>query len=131
MMKATLILLLLLFCIACETYPTDKDVTVLTVEGTSVRFLQQKDSNEIVMFGFEDGILTLQDNCLRLGENGPVIIWSLEYTAHVSDGVVEVHRNVPGAWAVKVGEPIRLPGARIDKDIGGCAGPMWVISIRR
>ena len=64
-------------CVACqEKYPTMDDLSVLTVEATFIKFFREKlGLNGVYMDALGQGVLTLQENCLRLGEDGPVIIW--------------------------------------------------------
>ena len=127
---ALLASLVAILCVACqERYPTMDDLDVLTVEGTSMQFLREKPStgsNRVYMNALGQGVLTLQDNCLRLRPHGPVIIWPVGFTPHNNNGVVEV-RNALGQVVAKVGEPIEIPGGQIKKDTGGCSGPTWVM----
>ena len=83
MSKTKVAVLLALFaaflCVWCqEKYPTTDDLSILTVEGTSIQFFREKPGtilNRVYMDALGQGVLTLQDNCLRLKEDGPVIVW--------------------------------------------------------
>ena len=83
MSKTKVAVLLALFaaflCVACqEKYPTMDDLSILTVEGTCIQFFREKPGtilNRVYMDALGQGVLTLQDNCLRLKEDGPVIVW--------------------------------------------------------
>ena len=133
MSKAKVAVLLALFaaflCVACqEKYPTMDDLSVLTVEGTSIQFFREKPGtilNRVYMDAEGQGVLTLQDNCLRLREDGPVIIWPPGLTPHINDGVIEV-QNAKGQPVARVGDPITVWGGQLQKDTGDCQGPTWV-----
>ena len=121
-------------CLACQDehstrneYPTMDDLTVLTVEGTPVQFIREKPempANRIYMDADGKGVLTLQDNCLRLNEDGPVIIWPHGFTPHSNNGIIEVH-NAGGQTVTKVGELLEIGGGILQRDAGGCSGPIW------
>ncbi len=117
-----------LVCTACqERYPAMDDLEVLTVEGTSIQFYREKPGttlNRVYMDALGKAVLTLQDNCLRLGEDGPVIIWPPGFTPHVNDGVIEIHDAVRQVVA-RTGAPIMVAGGQIKKDTGDCPGPTW------
>ena len=79
---ALLASLVAILCVACqERYPTMDDLDVLTVEGTPIQFFREKPGlNGVYRDARGQGVLTLQDDCLRLKENGPVIIWPVGFT---------------------------------------------------
>ena len=119
-----------LLSVACqERFPAMDDLNVLTVEGTSIQFFQEKPGtspNRVYMDALGQGVLTVQDECLRLGEDGPVIVWPVGFTPQMSNGVIEV-RNALKRVVARVGEPIEIPGGQIKKDTGDCSGPTWVM----
>ena len=125
---ALLASLVAVLCVACqEKFPTMDDLSVLTVEGTSIQFFREKPGlNSEYLDALGQGVLTLQDNCLRLREDGPVIVWPAGFTPHNNNGVVEVH-NALGQVVARVGEPIEIPGGVVEKDTGDCSGPTWVM----
>lgn len=115
-------------CVACqEKYPTMDDLSVLTVEGTSVQFFREKPGtilNRVYMQALGQGVLTIQNNCLRLDEDGPVIIWPPGFIPNSNDGVIEVH-DAMGQVVARVGEPLEIVGGYLQRDTGSCSGPTW------
>ena len=105
-----------------------EDLEVLTVEGSSVRFYREKPIT-IPDRGYRQalgrGVLTLQDGCLRLREDGPVIIWPPGFTPRTSGEVIEV-LNAEGQVVARTGAQVSFGGGQIDKDTGDCRGPTWV-----
>lgn len=127
---APLALMLYLLTVGCQsqsTTPTVRAFVEVLVEGTSIRFLREHPvtrPDRDYMDGDNRGVLTLQDNCLRLGEDGPVVIWPDDFTPYVNDGVVEVH-NADGQVVARVGDPVTLWGGQVQRDAGDCPGPVW------
>lgn len=134
----TLTLLTLMLCVlsvGCQNQPstpTGSGVTKILIEGTSIQFFQEPALPGTAPFYLEAelrGVLTLQDNCLRVGEDGPVVIWPRIFTPHINDGVVEIH-DALGQVVARVGSLIELGGGggssaagRIDP--GDCPGGVW------
>lgn len=127
---ASLTLMLCLLTVGCQsqsTTPTARDFAKVLVEGTSIQFLREPPvtrPDRDYMDGDNRGVLTLQDNCLRLGEDGPVVIWPRDFTPFVNDSVVEVH-DADGRVVARVGDPVTLWGGQVQRDAGDCQGPVW------
>ena len=103
-------------------------IEVITPEGTSIQFIREKPrtmANRSYYHGDAHGVLTLKGNCLRLGEDGPVIIWPPNFTPQINDGVLEVS-NIWGQVVAKLGKPLSVGGAQKQMDAGGCSGPIWI-----
>ena len=105
------------------------NLSTLGVEGTSIQFLREASAgkpNRGFMDGDNRGVLTLQDNCLRLGQDGPVVVWPPDFTPHINDGIVEVH-DADGQVVARVGDLLELGGGgRPDIDTDDCSGPTFV-----
>ena len=108
---------------------TSDDVDVLTVDGASFKFIREKpviNPNRGYMQALGTGVLTLQNDCFHLGEDGSVIIWPPRFTPHVNDGVVEVH-NAKGQVVARVGDLLEIGGGGgPDIDTDDCSGPTFV-----
>lgn len=124
-----LALALVFLSLACQgKYPTTENLEFLTVEGSSIQFIREKPEipvNRVYRAALGIGILTLQDNCFRLDEDGPVIIWPPGFTPHINDGVIEVH-DAKGELMARVGYPLEIGGGILKRDAGNCSGPTWV-----
>lgn len=136
-----LVLAVSILWVACqEKYSTLDDVSVLTVsgipiqfieltvEGASIQFIREKPpipEGRVYRDGEAQGILTLQDNCFRLDQDGPVIIWPSRFIPHINDGVVEVH-DAKGELMARVGDHLEIAGGALKRDTGNCSGPTWV-----
>ena len=60
----------ILFVACQERYPTMDDLSVLTVEATSIQFFREKPGlDRVYRDALGQGVLTLQDNCLRLNQS--------------------------------------------------------------
>ncbi len=69
--------------------------------------------------------LTLDGDCLRIGKDGPVVIWPTGFYPDVLDGRVVV-RNGGGRVVAVVGQEMKLgSGGYISGNSGLCAGPLW------
>ena len=106
-----------------------EDLEVLTVEGSSVRFYREKPitiPDRVYWQAAGRGVLTLQDGCLRLGEDdGAVIIWPPGFTPRASGAVIEV-LNAEGQVVARTGAEVSFGGGGINRDTGDCRGPTWV-----
>ena len=122
-------LVVVFFSLACqEKYPTNDNLEFLTVEGSSIQFIREKPEmpvNREYRDGLAIGVLTLQDNCFRVDEDGPVIIWPPRFTPHINDGVIEVH-DEKGVLMARVGDTLEIGGGALKRDAGNCSGPTWV-----
>ncbi len=124
-------LMVCFLCAACQNQsstPTVDYFSVMNVDGTSIQFIREPPvtkANREYLDGDSRGVLTLQDNCLRLGEDGPVIIWPPDFTPHIKGGVIEV-QNAKGQVVARVGDPITVWGGQLQKDADDCPGPTWV-----
>ena len=67
----------------------------------------------------------MQDGCLRLKEDGAVIIWPPGFTPCVSGEVIEV-LNAEGQVVARTGDQVSFGGGGIDKDTGDCRGPTFI-----
>lgn len=123
------LILISLVCVGCqERFPAMEDLEVLTVEGSSVRFYREKPitiPDRVYRQALGQGVLTLQDGCLRLKEDGPVIIWPPGFTPRARGEVIEV-LNAEGQVVARTGAQVSFGGGGIDKDTGDCRGPTWV-----
>ena len=89
-----------------------EDLEVLTVEGSSVRFYREKpitNPDRGYRQALGGGVLTLQDGCLRLREDGPVIIWPPGFTPRASGEVIEV-LNAEGQVVARTGAQVSFGG---------------------
>ena len=103
-------------------------IEVITPDGTSIQFIREKPrapEDKAYYQADAHGVLTLVDGCLRLGEDGPVIIWPPNFTPQINGRVLEV-RNIRGRVVAKLGEPLSVGGALKQRDAGNCSGPIWI-----
>ncbi len=130
MSKAGVLSLLLITCtlIACqERFPAADDVEVLTVEEPYLQFHRDKTTaNRMYMDALGEGMLTLQDGCLRLGEeeDGPVILWPRGYAPRAVGADIEVLDD-KGRVVARTGTMLSIGGGAIGKDLDRCHGPIW------
>ena len=114
---------------SAPTPTTDEFTKVIVVEGTAIQFIREASAGKptrVYREALRRGVLTLQDNCIRVGEDGPVVVWPHDFTPHINDGVLEVH-DADGQVVARVGDHISLAGggtSRIAAD--GCPGPVWI-----
>ena len=75
----------------------------------------------------EDQTLTLNGDCLRVGKDGPVIVWPPGFYPDRVDGRVVV-RNGGGRVVARVGQTMRLDsgGYVADDRSGPCRGTRWL-----
>ena len=74
----------------------------------------------------QDTVLTLDGDCLRVGEGGPVVVWPPGFYPDIIDGRVAV-RNGGGKLLALQGEKMALSrGGYIPDDLSGpCRGDRW------
>ncbi len=69
--------------------------------------------------------LILEGDCLRIGKDGPVVIWPAGFYPDVQNGQVVV-RNGGGVMVAAVGQEMKLDsGGYIPGNSGLCRGPQW------
>ena len=72
-----------------------------------------------------DQVLTLDGDCLRIGKDGPVVIWPTGFYPDMMDGRVVV-RNGGGRVVAVAGQEMKLDsGGYISGNSGLCRGPLW------
>ena len=69
--------------------------------------------------------LTLDGDCLRIGKEGPVLIWPAGFYPDMQNGHLVV-RNGGGVVVATVGQEMKLDsGGYITGNSGPCRGPLW------
>ena len=125
-----MLLILLISCagIACQgSFPAASDLEVLTAGEAPLYFYREKpvlDPNRSYMEALGEDVLTLQDACLRLGEDGPVILWPPGFTPR-ADGVAIEVLDAGGRVVARTGTLLVIGGGHTGKDLGECQGPIW------
>ena len=107
------------------------EATVVPLQGSSLWFPRTKtwgggpDPARPLAPPPSDQTLTLDGDCLRIGKEGPALIWpSGFYPELTQEGVVV--RNGAGRVVAVVGQLMKLDsGAHINNNSGPCAGPLW------
>ena len=126
--KVLLMLILpLLVLAACQGSPQAADgIEVITVSIHLHR--ENEDARRIpgraFMEALGQGELVLQDGCLRLDEDGPVIVWPPGFSPKVIYDVVEVH-DAEGRLFASVGDHMELGGGGLGKSVAECSGHLW------
>ena len=131
--KVLLILLISCACIACQgRFPTTDDLEVLTVGESSLQFYREKpvsNPDGFYMDALGEGVLTLQDGCLRLGEDedSSVILWPRGFAPRADGADIEV-LDAEGRVVARTGTRLAIGGGAISKDLGKCRGPIWAMA---
>ncbi len=127
--KVLLILLISCACMACqERFPATDDLEVLTVGESSLQFYRERpvfNPDRFYRDALGEGVLTLQDGCLRLGEDGSVIIWPPGFAPRADSAAIEV-LDAEGRVVARTGTLLTIGGGVRSKDIGNCHGPLWI-----
>ena len=107
------------------------EATVVRLQGSSLWFPRTKTggggpgSLSLLAPPPKDQTLTLDEDCLRIGKEGPVLIWPAGFYPDRTDGRVVV-RNGAGRIIAIVGQEMKLdPGGYITGNSGACTGPLW------
>ena len=110
------------------TIVAQDEPTVVELEGSTLHFPREKTETQkgrTYRAALGRRTLTLDGGCLRLGEDGPTIIWPPGFTPNIVDSTVGV-RNGGGQTMAKVGEIIEIGGGVTNGGTGPCGAKIWV-----
>ena len=109
----------------------ENEATAVPLQGSTLWFPRNRTSGSgppkarMLAAPPREQTLVLDGDCLRIGEDGPVVVWPAGFYPDTVDGRVVV-RNGGGQVVAVVGHQMKLDsGGYIPGGSGSCRGPLW------